>query len=117
MLLLMGLGGVVCSPVLAVGDAHRLGDNRRAVWPLLPLYDVLNCPDVLSLNMPRLEVRAGAGGRLTIKVHRVEAVTGLRRHQITILPLVNPAQRRNFESPLFSGFHARYPPINFLNSS
>ncbi len=103
--LFLGLGGVVGCPVLLVGNSDCPCLYGTSVRLFLAPDGILHGVDMLALHMPCLEVGATASRRQSIKAHGVQALPGLGRHQIAILPFSNPAEGRDLQTSLFACIH------------
>jgi hypothetical protein len=113
-LLLMGLGFVIGRPLLRAGHLDRLGVDRAAVWPSLPLNHELNGVDVLAGQPPLLEVGAGAERSSVVEVYDVSPVARLGGDFPAQLVFLYLARVGYYQPSFFPCVHFNPPQLSSL---
>lgn len=114
MLLLVGLSLVVGRPLLGAGHFDRLGVDRAAVWPGLPLYYELDGVNMLARQSPLLEVGAGAKRLAVVEVYDISPVARLGRDFPAQFVFLYFARVGYYQPSLYSCVHFSTPQLSLL---
>jgi hypothetical protein len=114
MLLLVGLGFVIGSPLLGAGHFDGLGVDSATVRLGLPLNDELNGVNVLARQLPFLKVGAGAKRLAVVKINYVASIARLGGNFPAQPVFLNPACVGYYQPSLYSLVHFNTPYYNPL---